>query len=74
MYLVLKGKLGINRAAFILCPMGLSIVGKILGAILVAIGSKYTFMTACGESWGYAFMCLAFLAANRKSSISKSDK
>ena len=66
MYMVLKGKLGINRAAFVLCPLGLSIVGKIVGAVLVAIGSKYAFMTACGESWGYAFMCLAFLAAQKK--------
>lgn len=66
MYLVLKGKLRISRAAFVLCPLGLSIVAKILGAVLVAIGSKYAFMTACGESWGYAFMCLAFLAAHKK--------
>lgn len=66
MYFTLKGKLGINKAAFILCPMGLSIAAKILGAILVALGSKWGFLTACGESWGYAFMCLALYFAVKK--------
>jgi hypothetical protein len=66
MYFTLKGKLGISKAAFILCPMGLSIVAKIIAAIMVALGSKLSFLTACGESWGYAFMCLAFYFAVKK--------
>lgn len=66
MYFTLKGKLGINKAAFILCPMGLSIAAKIIAAVMVAMGSKYSFLTACGESWGYAFMCLAFYFAVNK--------
>ncbi len=66
MYFTLKGKFGINKAAFILCPMGLSIAAKVLGAIMVALGSKWGFLTACGESWGYAFMCLALYFAVKK--------
>ena len=66
MYFTLKGKLGINKAAFILCPMGLSIAAKIIAAVMVAMGSKLSFLTACGESWGYAFMCLAFYFAVNK--------
>ena len=66
MYFTLKGRLGINKAAFILCPMGLSIVAKIIAAVIVALGSKLSFLTSCGESWGYAFMCLAFYLAVRK--------
>lgn len=67
MYFTLKGKLGINRAAFILCPMGLSLAAKIIAAVMVALGSKLSFLTACGESWGYAFMCLAFYFAVKNS-------
>ena len=66
MYFTLKGKLGINKAAFILCPIGLSIAAKIIAAVMVAMGSKLSFLTACGESWGYAFMCLAFYFAVNK--------
>ena len=66
MYFTLKGKLGISKAAFILCPMGLSIAAKIIAAVMVALGSKWSFLTACGESWGYAFMCLAFYFAVKK--------
>lgn len=66
MYFTLKGKLGIGKPAFILCPMGLSIAAKIIAAIMVALGSKWSFLTACGESWGYAFMCLAFYFAVKK--------
>ena len=66
MYFTLKGRLGINKAAFILCPMGLSIAAKIIAVIMVALGSKLSFLTACGESWGYAFMCLAFYFAVKK--------
>ena len=70
-YFTLKGKLGINKAAFILCPMGLSIAAKILGAIMVALGSKWGFLTACGESWGYAFMCLALYFAARNENLGR---
>jgi len=66
MYFTFKGKLGISKAAFILCPMGLSIAAKIIAAVMVALGSKWSFLTACGESWGYAFMCLAFFFAVKK--------
>ena len=69
MYFTLKGKLGINKAAFILCPMGLSILAKIIAAVMVALGSKLSFLTACGESWGYAFMCLAFYFAVKKETV-----
>ena len=66
MYFALKGKLGINKAAFILCPMGLSIVSKIIAAVMAALGSKLAFLSACGESWGWAFMCLALYFAIKK--------
>lgn len=65
-YYTLKGRLGISKAAFVLCPIGLSILAKIIGAIMVSLGSKYAFLTACGESWGYAFMCLALYFAVKK--------
>jgi hypothetical protein len=71
MYFALKGKLGINKAAFILCPMGLSIVSKIIAAVMVALGSKLAFLSACGESWGWAFMCLAFYFAVKKASVKR---
>ena len=66
MYFALKGKLGINKAAFILCPMGLSIVSKIIAAVMAALGSRLAFLAACGESWGWAFMCLALYFAVKK--------
>jgi hypothetical protein len=40
----------------------MSIIAKIIGAVLVAVGSPLGFLTACGESWGWGFMCLAFYA------------
>lgn len=64
-YFVIKGQLNLPKAAVVCCPLGMSLVGKVIAAILLAVGSKYAFLTACGESWGYAFMCLAFNAAVR---------
>ena len=46
--------------------MGLSIVSKIIAAVMAALGSKLAFLSACGESWGWAFMCLAFYFAVKK--------
>ena len=37
----------------------------VLGAVLLAANSKLAFLTACGESWGWAFLCLAFYAASK---------
>ena len=71
MYYVLKGAFGVPKAAFILCPMGLSIVAKIIGVVLSAMGSDLMFLVACGESWGYAFMCLALYFAVGSSADSK---
>ena len=50
----------------------MSILAKVIGAVLIAAGSKLAFLTACGESWGRAFMCLAFLKAG--SGIQKKEK
>ncbi|MBR6114028.1 MAG: hypothetical protein IKQ10_02490 [Oscillospiraceae bacterium] len=63
--LVLKGRLALPKAAVVCCPMGMSLTAKLIGAILLAANSKYAFLTACGESWGWAFMCLAFYAASK---------
>lgn len=64
MYFTLKGKLGLQKAAFLLCPLGMSLVTKVFYAVMVGIGLKeYAFLAGCGESWGHAFMCLAFLKA-----------
>lgn len=59
-YFVVKGWLKLPKAAVICCPLVMSLIAKVIGAVLIAMHSKYAFMTACGESWGYAFMCLAF--------------
>ncbi len=63
---VVKGWLKLPKAAIICCPLVMSLLAKIIGAVLLAANSKYAFMTACGESWGYAFMCLAFYAVVSK--------
>ncbi len=65
--LVLKGRLSLPKAAAVCCPLGMSLLAKLLGAVLLAANSKYAFLTACGESWGWAFLCLAFYAASKKS-------
>ena len=59
---VAKGWLMLPKAAVLCCPLMMSLLAKIIGAALLAANSKYAFLTACGESWGYAFMCLAFYA------------
>ena len=59
---VAKGWLKLPKAAVICCPLMMSLLAKIIAAILLAANSRYAFLTACGESWGYAFMCLAFYA------------
>jgi hypothetical protein len=46
--------------------MGLSIVSKMIAAVMAALGSKLAFLAACGESWGWAFMCLALYFAVKK--------
>ncbi len=61
-YFVAKGLLKLPKTYIIFCPMGMSILAKIIGAVLIAAGSGLAFLTACGESWGWAFMCLAFYA------------
>ena len=63
--LVLKGRLSLPKAAAVCCPLGMSLLAKLLGAVLLAANSKYAFLTACGESWGWAFLCLAFYAASK---------
>ena len=63
---VAKGWLKLPKAAVICCPLMMSLLAKMIAAILLAANSRYTFLTACGESWGYAFMCLAFYAVVSK--------
>ena len=63
---VAKGWLKLPKAAVICCPLMMSLLAKIIAAILLAANSRYAFLTACGESWGYAFMCLAFYAVVSK--------
>lgn len=62
---VMKGWLKLPKAAAVCCPLGMSLLAKVLGAVLLAANSKFAFMTACGESWGWAFLCLAFYAASK---------
>lgn len=66
-FLVLKGKLGLPKWMLICSPLGMSILMKIVGVILIACGlEQFAFLTTCSESWGYAFMCLAFLAVIKR--------
>jgi hypothetical protein len=62
-YFVIKRKLDLPMIAVVCSPMAMSILSKIIGAVLIALGSKFAFLVACGESWGWAFMCLAFCFA-----------
>lgn len=62
---VLKGRLKLPKAAAVCCPLGMSLLAKVLGAALLAANSKLAFLTACGESWGWAFLCLAFYVASK---------
>ena len=66
MVFVAKEWLGLPKAAIICCPLMMSLLAKIIAVILIAENSRYAFLTVCGESWGYAFMCLAFYAAVSK--------
>ena len=59
-YFVLKGQLGLPKVFVVCSPMAMSIISKLIGAVLIAMGNKFAFMVACGESWGWAFMSLAF--------------
>lgn len=64
MYFVLKGKLELPKAAFLLCPLGMSLLAKVFYAVMVGVGLKdHASLAGCGESWGHTFMCLAFLKA-----------
>lgn len=61
MYFVIKGTLKLSKPYAVLCPWGMSLLAKLIYAVLVAVGrEELAFLTACGESWGHAFMCLAF--------------
>lgn len=59
-YFVIKERFKLPKVMIVFCPMMMSILAKIIGAILISMGSRFAFMVACGESWGWAFMCLAF--------------
>lgn len=48
---IAKGWLRLPNAAVLCCPTAMSLLAKIVGAILTAAGSRFAFMTACGESW-----------------------
>ena len=63
---VVKGWLKLPKAAAVCCPLVMSLLAKAIAAVLLAVNSKAAFLTACGESWGYAFMCLAFYATALK--------
>ncbi|MCM1039372.1 MAG: hypothetical protein NC434_08615 [Ruminococcus sp.] len=64
--LVLKGKLGLPKWMAICSPLGMSIFMKVIAVILIVSGlGQFAFLTSCGESWGYAFMCLAFLRSSK---------
>ncbi len=52
----------VPKAVVVLAPTSMSIIAKIIGTVLVAVGSPLGFLTACGESWGWGFMCLAYYA------------
>ena len=74
LYFVLKGWLKLPKIAVVCCPLVMSLLAKVIAAILIAAGSEYAFLTACGESWGYAFLCLAFLAVLRRVSGQESGE
>ena len=61
--------------AVVCSPMAMSILSKIIGAVLIALGSKFAFLVACGELWGWAFMCLAFcFAVSGKGNVGRRDE
>ncbi len=74
-YFVIKRKLDLPMIAVVCSPMAMSILSKIIGAVLIALGSKFAFLVACGESWGWAFMCLAFcFAVSGKGNVGRRDE
>ena len=70
MYYVITGQLKLAKVFIVCCPMGMSLLAKIIAVILMALESNLTFLTACGESWGWAFMCLAFYTVVKKAASS----
>lgn len=70
-YFVLTGRLKLPKIAVICAPFSMNILSKMIGAVLVAIGSPFVFMVACGESWGWGFMCLAFYFVVKKGDRSR---
>ena len=59
-YFVITERFKLPKVMIVFSPMMMSVLAKIIGAILISMGSRFAFMAACGESWGWAFMCLAF--------------
>lgn len=72
-YLVLKGWLRVRKGAVICCPLMMSLLAKVLAAVLIAAGSPLAFLAACGESWGWAFMCLVFYRLSPETGKEKQD-
>ena len=72
-YFVIKGTLKTPKITVICSPLGMSLLAKVIGAVLFSVGlGKYAFLASCGESWGHAFMCLAFCRIiERKEAIKK---
>lgn len=72
-YFVLKGTLKLPKLAIFFSPLGMSFLTKIVYVILIAIGlENIAFLAGCGESWGHALMCLAFLKVVSKLESSNS--
>lgn len=66
-YFVLQGTLKLPKFAVFFSPLGMSFLTKIVYAILIAVGLEHiAFLAGCGESWGHALMCLAFLKVASK--------
>ncbi len=72
--LVARGALKLPKAAVICCPVAMSLLAKVIGAILTAAGSWFAFMTACGESWGWALLCLVLYAVAVKTEKREGEK
>ena len=62
MYFVIKGRLKLPKVMCVFCPLGFSIITKLIAGVLIAVGlGHYIFLAGCGESWGWALMCIAFM-------------
>lgn len=74
MYFVIKGKLKIPKVMCVFSPLGFSIITKLIAVVLVAAGlGHYIFLAGCGESWGWALMCIAFMRSLQNAALKEEE-